>query len=91
VAYIEAQLDFRTRELEREKRQYIVQEVQRRFPPPASPNTERDRCVAIKTIRKVKDFLCKNGLKPGEADGLIAKALGKTTSTFQRRTLQQAK
>jgi hypothetical protein len=90
-AHIEATLDFGTREFEPEKRRYIAQEVNRRFPPPASPNTERDRHVAIKSIKKAKDFLCKNGLGPGEADELIAKALGKTTSTFQRRTLQQAK
>jgi hypothetical protein len=90
-AHIEATLDFGTREFEPEKRRYIAQEVNRRFPPPASPNTERGRLVAIKSIKKAKDFLCKNGLGPGEADELIAKALGKTTSTFQRRTLQQAK
>jgi hypothetical protein len=76
--------------LDHGKRLYIVQELNRRFPWRASPNPERDRPGAIMAIRRIKDFLRKNGLAPGEADQLIGEALGKTVGTLQQ-TLQRAK
>jgi hypothetical protein len=89
-AHLAAAFDFRTRELDPEKRLYIARELNRRFPLPASPTPEHDQCVAIRSTRRIKDFLCKNGLAPGEADQLIAEALGKTAGTL-RQTLQRAK
>jgi hypothetical protein len=80
-----------TSELGPEKRRYVAQELDRRFPLPAPLNPERDRRRAATSTRRLKDFLCKNDVPPGEADELIAKALGKTAGTLRRRTLQRAK
>lgn len=88
--YLYAAFKDYTSELEPERRRYIAQELIRRFPLPASLNPEGDRGRAVMSTRRIKDFLCKNGLAAGEADQLIAEALGKTASTL-RQTLQRAK
>jgi hypothetical protein len=58
---------------------------------PEPPNLKGDRREGAATINRIKDFLCKNGLKPGEADQLIAKALGVSSAGTLRQKLQRAK
>jgi hypothetical protein len=84
------EFDVATKGLDPEKRGYIARELRRRFPRHAPSNPERDPPGAIKEIRRIKDFLRRNGLSAGEADELIAKALGKTAGTLLK-TLDRAK
>jgi hypothetical protein len=54
------------------------------------PNPKRERREAAASINRIKDLLRKNGLAAGEADQLIAEALGSSAGTLRQR-LQRAK
>jgi hypothetical protein len=90
-------------ELKPETRHYISRELERRdydskeldrglFPEfQVSPNPERDRREQLSNINKIKDFLRKKSVAAGEADQIIARALGFSSADTLRRRLRRSK
>ena len=75
-------------ELEWRTRRYIAERLNDL---PSPPDPERDRREAVMSINRIKDLLCKNGLKRGEAEQFIAEALGVPSAGTLRQTLQRTK